>query len=101
VPCGTVDLWPHESVRELLEDLRSDAIDEGVFLGVVNRRVATVKLPDEGGESEFALAKRFATWADALPGYPRTARVLRQLAEYYDTNARREDDRRDLNEFSP
>lgn len=100
VPAGADGIWLHEAVRELLEELQADGIDDGVFLGVVNGRGVTCRSPRDGGEQEAALAARYAAAAQALNDHRRTARVLRRLADNYRDDARREDDRRDLNEFN-
>jgi hypothetical protein len=100
VPPGADGVWPHESVRELLEELRSDDIERGLFFGVINNRGMSCRSPTDGGEQEMALVQKYENWATALmASTPRTARVLRQLAKNYRADARREDDQRDLNEF--
>jgi hypothetical protein len=38
VPAGGDGAWPHEEMRELLEDLASDHIETGVYLGVGDER---------------------------------------------------------------
>jgi hypothetical protein len=99
VPPGDDGKWPHESIRELLEEFRSESMEEGIILGIRNGRGVTVRSPHDGGELEIALARRYAESADSLVRFPRIANVLRQLAECYRNDARREDVRRDLNEF--
>lgn len=98
-PAGADGIWPHEAVRELLEELRSEDIEEGIYFGVVNGRGVTVRSPDDGGALETVLAQRYSNWATSLAAYPRAARVLRRLADNYRDYARREDEQRDLNEF--
>lgn len=99
VPAGSDGVRPPPCVRELLEELQADEVDRGFFLGVVNGRGVTCRSPFDGGELERDLAARYERWAEATYAFPRTATVLRQLAESYRADARREDDRRDLNEF--
>jgi len=100
VPEGSHGVWPHESVRELLEELESEDMEDGVYFGRVNWRGITVRSPYVGGKLEVDLAERYRAAAEALAGFPRIARVFRRLAENYRSDARREDARRDLNEFS-
>jgi len=100
VPAGNDGIWPHECLRILLEEWASEAIEEGIYLGVVNGRGVTCRSPDTGGAPERSLAERYDSWASALAvTATRTAAVLRLLATRYRTDARREDDQRDLNEF--
>jgi hypothetical protein len=98
-PAGADGVWPPECVREILEDLQSDEIETGVYLGVVNGRGVTYRSPEAGGEQERVLAARYEQWAEVVIASPRTARVLRGLADNYRRDARREDDQRDLNEY--
>jgi len=100
VPVGSDEIWPHECLRTLLEEWASNAIEDGVYLGRVNGRGVTSRLPETGGEPEHALSERYGSWAATVaPLFPRTARVLRRLADSYRSDARREDDSRDLDEF--
>jgi fermentation-respiration switch protein FrsA (DUF1100 family) len=87
-------------VRSLLEELTSDRIETGLYIGVVNARGVTCRAHDTGGEPERALAEQHRAWASALAASaPRAAGVLRRIAENYSSDAKREDDQRDLNEF--
>jgi hypothetical protein len=100
VPAGADGAWPHESLRTLLEELDSDDIETGLYIGVVNGRGSTCRSLDAGGEQERQLAERYEGWASAVAASaPRTARVLRALAAGYRSDARREDAERDLNEY--
>ena len=58
-----------------------------------------VRPPFGGGERAIALADQYARCAEATAVTPRVARVLRLLSDSYRGDARREDERRDLNEF--
>jgi DNA-binding transcriptional ArsR family regulator len=99
-PVGADDVWPHEAIRNLLEDLKSDDLDEGLYLGVLNGRGVTSRSLDAGGALEREAAAKYSRWAAALAfASPRTARVLRDIAEHYERDARREDEERDLREF--
>jgi hypothetical protein len=99
-PQGDDGYWPHETVRSLIEEIQSEDIEDGVFLGVVNGREATCRTLDTGGEPERELASLYAGWITALAGsYPRTTRVLQKLRDSYLQNGRWHDDQRDLNEY--
>jgi hypothetical protein len=99
-PKGDDGAWPHEAVRAILESVRSEHLEAGLHVGVLKRRGATVRSRETGGEPERALAERhLQSAAEVAPAFPRTAAVLRRVAESYRREARHEDDRRDLEEF--
>lgn len=85
---GRDGVWPAEEVRRILEELGSDAIDEGF----VSRARNLVELPIrglyEGGTQERHLAERYGTWARELDyRWPRTGRVLREISASYKSYA--------------
>lgn len=91
-PPGSDGAWPAEPIRELVDTIGSKDLDAGLYLGVVNGRGITSRSPYEGGGQERALAAKYRAWSDAVAGeWPRTARVLRSLADGYERDARRED----------
>jgi transposase-like protein len=92
-PPGTDDAWPAEPVRELIEDIGSTHLELGLHVGRINGRGVTSRGVYDGGGQERALAARYAEWARVVERWPRTARLLRQLAEDYEREARREDER--------
>ena len=48
----------------------------------------------EGGEQERELAKKYSEFANRVKvSWPRTALALRRLAEQYESDAKREDER--------
>ncbi len=91
LPAGADGIRPPETVRDLLEELESEEIENGFHLGVMNSRGVTWHAPTEGGHQERELAARFSTEADAVARWPRTARLLRQLGGSYEAMARAED----------
>lgn len=48
VRAGEDEAWPPACVRELLEDLCSESLEEGFYLGVMNGRGVTVRSPFDG-----------------------------------------------------
>jgi DNA-binding transcriptional regulator YiaG len=86
------ELWPPKPVREVIEAVRSRHLEQGVALGVINRRGVTMRSPLDGGEQERELADRYQRDADALRfDWLRTAAVLERISENYASDAKRED----------
>jgi hypothetical protein len=102
-PPGSDGLWPAEPVRDLIEDLESPDFERGLRNGKFNSRGLVTWSPDGGGVQERGLAAQFRAWAERVAdGWPRTAAVLRQLADHYDEWAQRVDHRsEDLGDQSP
>jgi hypothetical protein len=101
VPPGTDGSWPHEAVRELIEECQSQDLDDGLFLGVRNGREAGFRSIDAGGEPERELSRQYCASANATAAaYPRTSKVLQELHESYEQDARHWDNKRNLREYS-
>jgi len=91
-PEGEDGVWPGEPVRELIEEIGSTNLETGIHLGVFNGRGVTSRGVYDGGAQEWALAKKYRDWERETAGqWRRTNRLLRQLAENYERDARRED----------
>jgi hypothetical protein len=81
-------------VRHLLETIGSPSIEAGLHVGVVNSRGVTSRGAYDGGGLERSLADRYRRWAkETALNWPRTSRILRRLAEDYESDARRMDAR--------
>jgi hypothetical protein len=90
-PDGT---WPCEAIREVIEWVPTDEILRGFDVGVSNQRGTHWKSITEGGEQERELARKYFGFADKLRlKWPRTALALRRIAESYELQAKREDER--------
>jgi hypothetical protein len=87
-PDGTA---PPRAVRDLLERLHSDEIDEGLLCGIYTRRGVTCRGLLDGGTQEHALATTFREQAAGTADWSRTRQILRNLAEGYEQEARRHD----------
>ena len=83
--------WPSRAIRDLLERLKSDAVDTGLRLAVRNRRGATVRAPTEGGDQERQLAEEYRLESRRFALWPRTAAIFSALAASYDEEARTHD----------
>ena len=91
-PAGADGVWPAEPVRDLLDNLGNKRIDTGFHLGKVNQRGMTSRGVFDGGDQERALEAQLREWAAALATkWPRTARVLRGIADDYQREARQHD----------
>lgn len=91
-PKGTDDVWPHEAVRDLLDDLSNDDLDLGLQLGVYNGRGVTTRAMGEGGDQERVLVEKYRGYARRVRDrWPHTAHVLEQIAGGFERDARRED----------
>jgi hypothetical protein len=86
--------WPCIPVRDLMEEVDSDELRRGFEVGIFNRRGVVSKLLTDGGEKERVLAKQYAAYAEACNiEWPRTAAILRRMAQLYEEEARREDEK--------
>jgi hypothetical protein len=84
--------WPGVEVRNLLEELQNEQIENGMAIAILNRRGFTSRSPGEGGRQEWDLVEDYRRQADQFADqWPRIASVLRVVASDYESQARRED----------
>ena len=96
-PLGSDGIWPCEPVREVLEDLGSQDIATGMWIGIRNARGATWR--GAGGDQERGLAEQYRSWSREVAfEYPFTAGMLEQIGASYDQEAQWWDNRDDLRE---
>lgn len=89
-PDGT---FPTQPVRDLLESAPNDRLSRGFATGVFNKRGVTSRGMTDGGQQEYALAAKYAAWAEKVQAtHPRTAAALRALADGYREDGRRNDE---------
>lgn len=87
-------IWPHVELRELLETLQSERVENGIELEQVNSRGVVTKAVFEGGTQERQLAQKWRDMAEKLGfRWPRTRAMLERIASYWETDAKHEDDR--------
>lgn len=87
--CGVV---PPPAIRDLLEELRNSEIEHGLAIGISNLRGVHSRGLMDGGRDERELADRYREQADIVGDrWPRTARVLRLIADSYDSRGRMHD----------
>jgi hypothetical protein len=79
------------AIRDLLEEVRSGPMENGLSVGLFNRRGVTSRGLFDGGEQERQLARQYGEAAEACAAWPRTMRVLRGLEESYLRDGNREE----------
>ena len=62
---GDDRVWPATPVRDVIEETKSNELETGILIGLANRRGVTVRMPDDGGGQEWALAARYRKDAKA------------------------------------
>jgi hypothetical protein len=91
-PYGSDGAFPHEAVRDLLEEVSSPKIEQGLQTQIFNNRGVVMRAIAEGGGQERAIADRYLDYAKKIGDqHPRTAAMLRRLSDNYLSDARRED----------
>ena len=86
------DAWPCIAVRDVLEEVDSEAMLNGFQIGIFNSRGVITRSPYAGGESERNLQEKFESHARKLAiDWPSTAACLQRLADDYGARAKQED----------
>jgi hypothetical protein len=84
--------WPCLAVRDVLERERDHDLEMHVSISRLNQRGVTVRNAYDGGAPERELAGKYRGWADAVRDqWPRSGRLLDEIADDYEADARRED----------
>jgi hypothetical protein len=98
-PADPDETWPSVAVRDLIEEMGSQDIEDGFRLGIYNSRGFVSRGLTEGGGQEKQLAEKYLNYAGMIGDqWPRTAAMLRMLADTYLSKARREDLEAELRE---
>lgn len=91
-PIGTDGIWPHEAIRDLIEELKNPVLEDAFKTGKLNLRGGTTRLPFDGGKQERDLANKFHNLGEKLTlRWPRTSEILRCLERSYEHDANKED----------
>jgi hypothetical protein len=91
--------WPAGPVRDAIEETHSEELDQGFIMGVCMSRGGWTKAIAEGGGQERELVELYRGYATMLrEQWPRTAAVLRAIAQHYSSEARRSDIEAELEE---
>ncbi|MFC8797279.1 helix-turn-helix domain-containing protein [Promicromonospora sp. NPDC057138] len=91
-PHGADGVWPAEEVRDIIENLVNTRIETGLHIGRTNQRGVTSRGMFDGGDQERTLEQEYRDMAARISTkWPRTARVLRGIADNYQREASRND----------
>ncbi len=89
-PQGMDGFWPHEAIRDVIEQLGSEDLEQGISTGVYNSRGVVSR--GSGGGQERALAEHYERQAAGVEArWPRTTAMLRNMASGYQHEAHHED----------
>ncbi|MHB0860465.1 hypothetical protein ACYCS5_04190 [Paenibacillus sp. SEL3] len=96
---GNDGAYPHEYVRNIIEDMANLNLEKGFKTSVYNSRGVYMKQILEGGEQERHLSEKYNNYANITSlRWPRTTTILRSIASYYGGEARSEDISAELSE---
>ena len=99
-PADSDGVWPHISVRNIIEKLSNPIIESHIENEIYNSRGVVSRNPYDGGKQERDLAEKYNGMSQIMRiKWPRTSTMLRSIAESYEHCAQREDldsDLRDL-----
>ncbi len=85
-PSGEDGIWPCEPVREVIDDIGSQEIANGMSIGIQNAQGPFWRGEDE--PQERVLAEKYRNWSRELAiEFPFTANMLEQIAASYDDQA--------------
>jgi len=91
-PVGSDGAWPHEAVRDAVEWIASQTMEEHIAIEIINSRGVYSKAFLEGGDQERALARKYEGYADrASARWPRTASLLYEVSGQYERWAQSSD----------
>jgi len=98
-PAAEDGTWPHEAIRDLIEELGSQDFEGGLVIGLLNSGGVSWRNPDERGARERQTAEKYDRFATIVgPRWPRTASMLRRIQDSYIAWADEEDRRGELRE---
>lgn len=99
-PADPDGIWPHTAVRNLIERLSNEIIDRHIQNEIYNSRGVVSRGLNDGGKQERGLAEKYKKIGSAIKAkWPRTAKMLRGIAESYEYQAKNEDIDSDLHDL--
>ena len=91
-PRGQDEIWPCEAVRDLLEEISSQYIEQGFLSGTINLRGVTSRAAFSGGDQERNLVEKYQQQASEIMfQWPKTAKLLQEISNFYQREAERFD----------
>ncbi len=76
--------WPHQTVRDIIEKLKNDKLDQEFIIGIINKRGVTSRGIYDGGEQERKLADKYKILAEKIKLlWPHTAGLLKKIEKQY------------------
>lgn len=89
-PKPSGDNWPAVEIRDLIEEVASSDLENGLRTEIYNSRGIKARSLTEGGKLEREEALVYLRYADAaMDAWPRTAALLRKVADDLKRDARR------------
>ena len=85
-------IWRGIAVREQIEALRSDHLEQGIRIERFNMRGVHFHARYGGGDEERSLATQYYDYAAAMTAWPRTQALLRSIAGNWEADAARQDE---------
>ncbi|MBU3130554.1 hypothetical protein [Clostridium tagluense] len=87
-PIGDDNCWPHENVRNYIENNYSDSLKKEFYIGLINQRGV---YSGSYGEAEKGLGDKYKIYADKVRmKYYRTASILDMIADRYYNESKHE-----------
>ncbi len=83
--------WPTIALREIIEQERSEPLEQGLVIGRFNMRGVHTKGIYDGGDEERRFARHYREWATACVAWPRTTIMLQGIAAEWNRQAEYED----------
>ena len=85
--------WPLPAVCTLIDEVRSENLDEGFIAGMCRGLMSSVRGVYDGGQQEHESAQRYRTLSKQIRSTSwHTARLLKKAADRYEKRAAEEDD---------
>lgn len=96
-PEGNEDQWPPDAICEIIDTINSDELTRNFGIELFNKRGLSSRGPYERGNRERKLADYFLNLYNRISSkWPITASVFKNLSKQYETNAKREDERAEM-----
>ena len=83
----------------VIEKIGASELENGFSIECFNKRGVVTKAIHEGGGQERSLALTYERWAAATSRFPRTSAMLTRISEYWESNAKGEDTRAELDKM--